>query len=328
MDASISAAAENQTPPVFTSDGLIRRFMVSGLLGAIAFFAFRYLLGVYYFGDPAIYQRFYDALLGRDLFASWTMQRDYLGSGEFLYPAVAWFFSNAGVERITTMALFDAIMYVALYQALRTYRVGVIFTSLALTNFYVLVLATSAERLKFSYIFLFLALTSAKRMRVPYLVVASLAHFQTLILEGAIIIWRFFSNVSPQIRVALIGGGVIFGGAGAYFFLDVLLSKFTSYQGQGGLVDLISGLALIVVALLVFKNKFQILVTMTPLAVLSLILGSARMNMIIFSVLTFLVLKERKANHPIILAVMLYFSFKAADFVFLIVNYGNGFASA
>ncbi|MCA0978738.1 hypothetical protein LCM19_10215 [Qipengyuania flava] len=303
-----------------------RNLLIAVAIGIAAFAFYNFVLQNYYYGDPAHYQRYYDSIIGRDLLWALQSQREYLGSSELIYPTVAWLGSNSLIERNLLMAAIDGAFYAVIFYTLKIYRCHPLFIALFLTNFYVIVLATSAERLKFAYIFLFLAFMTAGRVRLVWAALAPLAHFQSLITLGSIFIWHFFSHLSAKMKVVIGAGTAIGGMAMLYFFLDALLGKFASYQGRGDLLDILSGLALCGIALAIFRNRTKVFVTLAPLIALTFVLGSDRMNMVTFTTFIYLCLVEEKTKNPAVLAIMIYLSFKSIGFISNVLKYGNGFA--
>ena len=302
-----------------------RNLSMAAAVGAVAFVFYNFILYYYLYGDAAHYQRYYDSLAGRDLIWALEAQSDYLGSSELVYPIIAWLGSNSLIERYILMAALDGAMYAIIFNALRVYRCHPVFIALFMTNFYVIILATSAERLKIAYIFLFLALMTVGRFRVLCMALAPLSHFQSLITHGSVFIWHFFSYLSARMKV-IIGAGMAAGSlALLYFFSGALVAKFSSYQGQGGLLDIVSGLALCGLALAIFQNRVRVFATFAPLIVLTFVLGSERMNMVTFTTFIYLCLVEKKTRHPAVLSIMFYFSFKSFAFIENVLKYGTGF---
>lgn len=302
-----------------------RNLLMAVAVGFAAFVFYNFVLYNYYYGDPAHYQRYYDSLIGRDVIWALQSQRDYLGSSELIYPIIAWIGSNAFIERYVLMAAIDGAMYAILFNVLRMYRCSPIFIALCLTNFYVVVLATSAERLKFAYICFFLALMAAGRIKLLWMALAPLAHFQSLITHGSVFIWHFFAHLSARVKVAVgvtaaVGAMVLL-----YFFYDALLGKFAAYQGRGGLLDILSGMALVGIALAIFQNRMRVFITFAPLIALTFVLGSDRMNMVTFTTFIYICLVENKTSHPAVLLIMGYFSVKSVEFIDNVLKYGNGF---
>lgn len=302
-----------------------RSVLIASAVGFAAFVFYRYVLDHFYLGDPLFYQRYYDALRGRDVISAIILQRNFLGSSEIIYPLIAWAGSNAAIERNTLMAIFDGLMYAVLFRTLRLYRCNPAFIALCMTNFYIVVLATSAERLKFSYICLFIALMAAGRTRVIWLALAPLAHFQSLITQGSIFAAYFLANLSFRTKVILSLVAAVGAGIMLYFFSSALIGKFSSYRGQGSVVDSVSGLALCGIALVILHNRYAVFAAMAPLVILTFILGSDRMNMITFTVFIYFCLNQSKTSHPIVLLILAYFSFKSIGFVDNILKFGNGF---
>ena len=319
----------DSTAPAARADGGTpwskRNVLLTVAVGFASFFFYSFILNNYYYGDPAYYQRYYDYLSGRGPIWALQSQFDYLGSSELIYPLIAWAGSNFSVERYIFMAAFDGILYGLLIFVLRKYECNTFFISLCLTNFYIVVLATSAERLKFAYIFFLLALLTAGRIRLLCLTLAPLAHFQSLISYASLFVFHFFTSLSPKAKFA-IGVAAFFGALTfSYFFYGAILGKVTAYQGQGGLLDLVSALALVAVAVSVFPNRIRVLATFIPLIILTFILGSDRMNMITFTIFFYICLLEKKTMHPAVIMIMGYFSFKSIGFINNVLIYGNGF---
>lgn len=324
---NVGYAASSATMPSAPAGRLWKKrdLLMAIAVGVAAFAFYSFILYNYYYGDPAHYQTFYDSLIGRDVIWALLSQRDYLGSSELVYPVIAWLGSNASIERYVLMAAFDGLMYAILFNTLRMYRCNPLFIALCLTNFYVIVLATSAERLKFAYICLFMALMAAGRIRLLWMALAPLAHFQSLITHGSIFIWHFFAHLSVRVKVAIGVAAAVATMGLLYFFYGALLDKFAAYQGEGGLIDILSGIALLGIALVIFPNKVRVFATLAPLIALTFVLGSERMNMVTFTTFMFICIIEKKTMHPAIILIMIYFSVKSVEFIDNVLKFGNGF---
>lgn len=306
-------------------EGGKRRIWLSIVVGLCAFLFYKYILYQYYLGDAFYYQRYYDAVSKMDLVSAILSQGDYLGSSELIYPVVAWVGSTAGIDRNTLMAAFDSVMYVALFSALLKYRCHPAFIVLCMANFYLVVLSTSAERLKFSYILFFIALSTSGRSRYAWIAAAPLAHLQSFITLGSIFIWTFFSKFSTRMKVGLSIGAIVGTTITLYVFYEAIITKLLIYASQEGLRNVVSGALILIVALFVIKNKMQVIFTMTPLLVITFLLGGGRMNMITFTVFLYMCLVERKTGHPGVLLVMLYFVVQTVLFIRSVLTFGTGF---
>lgn len=302
-----------------------RHIWLSVGVGVFAFFFYRFVLDHYYLGDPLYYQRFYDAVGRMDLASAIISQRDYLGSSELVYPVVAWLGSNAGIERNTLMAAIGGVMYAILFSTLLRHRCNTAFIVLCMANFYLVVLATSAERLKFSYIFLFLAMMTAGRMRLIWMAMAPLAHFQSLITITSILIWNFFANFTLRVKAALVAVSAFCGIPVLYVFYEPIIEKFIIYREQAGLESLFAIIGLLGLSLVLFENKLRTVFTMLPLIIMTLAVGGSRLNMIAVTVFLYMAIKDQKTGNPAVLLVMCYFAFKSVVFVRDILLYGTGF---
>ena len=82
---------------------------------------------------------------------------------------------------------------------------------------------------------------------------------------------------------------------------------------------------LLIISLVVFKDKFKVLFSLLPLIVAVILLGGQRVNMIAVTLVFILCVSEKKTNHPLIICLFTYFSLKSIPFIYNIYYNGNGF---
>jgi hypothetical protein len=161
------------------------RSMLSYILALTVFAAFYFisaeLLSLFKYGDQIAYRLFYDRLAGVPFEQVPIIQIATLGSAEPVYGILMWAGANIGFSKDGYLSFFNGFFAAALFILMRKYRVSPVVIALIFCNFYFLVLLTSAERLKFAYIFLTLAAIFSGRIRFIFGALAFISHFQTLL---------------------------------------------------------------------------------------------------------------------------------------------------
>ena len=239
-----------------------------------------------------------------------------------------------GIDKDIYISLLNSLLLLLIYIYLRKNRTDILLILLFMTQFYVVVLMTGAERLKIAYIFLMLAaVNDGGGKRILYIAGALLSHFQI-----ALLLTSFFSASAINIKHGLKSGysfklicrGLIF-----LIFIVILLSifgeaivdKLRFYTDRSfSFIDLFQVLGLTVYLTFVVKYKLRILLAMLPFCPIILFLGGDRVNMIAFTVGMYFVILEGRQNSISIYILMIYMFVKAVDFVSSIYLYGNGFA--
>lgn len=307
------------------------------LLVSVGFYYFSmYLLSMYVNGDQVHYRAFYGQLQGVSFGDARDLQNFYLGSSEPLFALIMWLAANAGFDKDVFVSVLNATMIFCLLAALRRWHVPYPMILLCLSNYYVLVLMTGAERLKISYILMFAATAAAGRWKWALLAVAPTAHFQTLInyisaaaglvstsqpirqLLKQLPLWRLIL-ASPFVLVAV------------YYFFSILgdgiSDKAASYseRGSSGLIDLAQGIAITALGFVVTRRKIRILAMMMPLLAMVLILGGTRLNMIVVVMFFYALMTDQRAGSLFVYAPMAYLSYKSIDFMNNVLLFGNGF---
>lgn len=302
----------------------------------IAYICSYCLLSFYTEGDQIHYHKFYDALNGARIDEIMILALTYVSSAEPLSAFILWLGSNLGFEKNIYISILNVIMLVSLFLLARQHRVKALMCFLLLTNFYVVVLMTGAERLKISYIFLILAALFAGRMRLLLLSLSPLAHFQSVLVLLSVITTSFedfikklifrFSISKRAIKSLLLLSCVvvIFG----YFLSEDILRKAMGYaSGEVLFFELVNAGILCVIALYVTHRRIRMFLVFFTLMPAIAILGGARVNMIAFTLVIYYLMEERRLHHPLIYLLMIYFSIKTVTFVNGIFLYGDGFAS-
>lgn len=129
----------------------VKRFSLLIIMSAV-FLANIYLLSVYTDGDLYFYRKFYESLYRESWLEITTIQQMATGSAEPIYGQVAWVGSNLNIDHDVLISLFNTLLLFLIHRVLSHYRASVAFRVLVFSNYYILVLLTGAERLKFGFV--------------------------------------------------------------------------------------------------------------------------------------------------------------------------------
>lgn len=295
------------------------------------------LISEYTLGDQEKYRAFYESLVNVKISEIPTLQSRFTGSWEPLYGLLMWLGSNAGVDKDVYISIFNCILYIALFAFLLKNHASWVFIGLFFLNFYLIVLLTGAERLKFAYLALLLV-TLVKLDRSKALLLASsiLSHFSALLIWlGLLIRKSAFIRISRRVKQTVFLKSTLGLFLGSFFiviitflFGETITYKIEHYWLTGSIASLLNVSVLFVLTFLVLNNKFPMLLALIFCSVLIFLIGPERMNMIAVTIFIYQVIIERKTSNPFILMLMLYFAIKTIFFVENILVFGNGFANA
>lgn len=307
------------------------------VLGPLIFFLSYLVLGYYIYGDQYHYINFYNALSGTKINEVSDLQRQYTGSSEPLYGMMMWLASNVGWEKGVIISFANSLLSIFLWVSLRKRGVPVFVLFFLLTNYYFVVLLTAAERLKFSYLFVFMGMVFAGRVPYFFYAMAPAAHFQSLVNYFSYLSASLFSvRISDVLKKRSVFEflGMMFGVALFFLFsffffvgfMEPIFHKFQVYneRADGEIYKL---LIVLFLGLIVCKKKLIVFGGLLPIFLAALLVGPERVNMIGFVMLMYFVVQERKANHPLVIMLLAYFSWKSFGFVESIVETGSGFST-
>lgn len=296
----------------------------------LIYFVFSYyILDLYQYGDQVHYRRFYSDISEVSFFEAFALGYFYLASIEPLTIFMLWIGSSLEIPKDIYISFFNAGLAVSLIKLCEKYKVKWYVILLLLSNFYLLVLFTGAERLKFAYLILIISLLSNKKYINNLIYLSPLAHLQSTLLIAPKMILSFYQNnfrkKSSLFRNVL---SIIFFIILFYFFYflkDAILRKFYSYYTSSWDISEIFQLSvLLLVYLIITKNYKHSFLIFVPLFFLAMIIGNDRVNMMGFTFITFLLMRANKLNHPLYIALLFYFVYKAYFLLFNIINYGEG----
>ena len=291
-----------------------------------------YLISNYVYGDQVHYRALYSELSHVPFSEAMSVTKRLVSGGE---PATAWLLwlgSSLGIEKDIYITIFNVFLLFVLTFFLKREEVGWFTVFLILTNFYLIVLMTGAERLKFGYLFVLLAAISRDNLRWFFLLLAPFAHLQMLIFLFGFAIGHFSSPIKKIITDLKISKRSLKVFLSALIAVTLVLSllgkaillKAEKYEASG-ISEIFQVLVLLVVALFVAKDKFRVFLVVSSMIVFVMLLGGSRVNMIAFSLVLYFITLERRVSSPLFLLLLAYFSYKSVGFVYNVLEHGNGF---
>ncbi len=305
------------------------------ILLPVAYYMSVYLLENYTYGDQTYYTRFYESLKGESLLQVPYQQLLNTGSSEPLFGFVIWVGANFGFEKVVFISLINTLFTLVTGLALRKLGANIFIATLIFTNYYFLVLFTSAERLKFSYFAMMLFFLSSRKLKIFFFLIAPLFHFQTVINYASWFSSRFF-----RVKLSAFKKRSFQLKMGFYFIVGVFsinyvltrygiavsdkLAYYFASAGDGAF-GIAKGLLLIISGFLMRIRFVTVFSYFLPILFAAALLGPERVNMIGFVMFFYLACQEKKLGHPIFIAILLYFSFKSIGFVDNILTFGTGY---
>lgn len=311
-----------------------RTIILSILLAPIAFFSSYYLLSLYVEGDQRHYHELYDALYGASVYDILNISFHYVSGAEPISAFILWLGSNLGIEKNIYISILNVILILGILFLTRKYRVKWPMLLLFLTNFYIIVLMTSAERLKIAFILIIFSAIFSGRLRLILAGLSPFAHLQSIILLSMLILGHFERPIRRLILNFKLNRKALLFLCSLLFLLAVfapillegVLYKWSFYTSKYiPLTDLANVLILSIVALYLTKNRFRMLLVLWVALIGVAVLGGERLNMITIVLVIYYLMTEDRLHHPIVYLLMLYLSLKTVPFVNKIILYGNGF---
>lgn len=301
--------------------------------------AFSMWLGQFYTeGDQMHYIAAYEAISDADLLNGFLIYKSHITTAEPGHFFISWIFSSIiGFNKIFAMSVSNGFLAFLLIKLVKKIggapSVAYIFV---LSNYYFFVMYLTAERLKFSFIFLLLAMLVMERPKAPYLlfIFSVLSHLQMLILLVVREFERYFlstmrmfqrfsvkkSIITSLIKIFIIIF-ILF-----YVFGEYLLWKIPQYMGASGLISIWQSTLFMLMTLVYVKNRGQIVLFFIPIIVASLIIGPERIVIIAYFVFAYYAMQYRRGLNYGIALTMLYFGIKSIGFLSNILNTGQGFS--
>lgn len=303
---------------------------IVNLLVATSVFVFSLMIDSFYTeGDPSLYRKVYEELIGVNLEDGYTLYSTNLDSKEFVHFVLSWLASNIGIERDIFNAVSSAILaYVAMLVFYERKASVLIAATIVLTNLYFILLYTTTERLKIGVIFFCLSLLFRnKSIRFyAFVFVAIISHAQILVLYLSMFLYKFYKDLPKLLLKREIPKEflliILLFLVSLSFTFEQISSKFISYYVERDLNDLVRAGLFFTLSLWYSKNKIEPIIVFFPLVIAIFFLGGERLNMFAYFIFLYYALPVRSGFNVGILLTLAYFSFSSIDFISGIIRDG------
>lgn len=284
-------------------------------------------------GDQEFYRRFYAGVAGLPVIEAFQFYRDSLGTSEpgyFLFSYVFAPFINKDLMFSVVNFLFGYHIFLWM---LRNDVSRLLFPAIYL-NFYVLVLAFSAERLKLSLLIFLMGYAQAGFFRYFFYAFSVFVHVQTLMLLVAAQV-RKILFITHRLLLGRVGYGFLslsFLMIGIVLVLVVLRehieSKISFYAGAwGGIESILKPVIFTLLSMYYARSrKVEALLASLPMVLAAYFIGAERVVIFSYFVFMYYGLQSRRGVNISVVLTLLYFIYKGVGFLTGVVLYGDGFA--
>lgn len=296
-----------------------------------------FLISSYLYGDQLNYRLLYQALANASASNVIRISRSLISAHDGLSFYILWVGAQIGISKNVFIALCNVLMLILLYNLARRHHANYSMITLLLINYYIIVLMTGAERLKFAFIFLLLAASSRqRRYTILMLVAAIFAHMESILFVLSSVAGKLTASIDPRylrrlhwrqitkLLLILVSFVLIL-----MYKSDGILDKVNSYMKINlAFVDTGPAILFTLVGSVFIRRKILFIASLTPLIIVILFIGAIRVNMIVFMIGVYLYWLEGKSNHPLLYLMMFYFAIKGLLIMHDVVVFGTGYPTA
>jgi len=290
------------------------------------------LSSLYTGGDLHVYNKVYEKIPTLSFFEGRAYYTKYLTSREVAHFFLVSIFSRI-IEKTIFIALSNFILAYITMILFRKWKISFVVSAITvLTNYYIYVLYLPAERLKFGFLFIVLALIyiDSRKKFLVFSLLSVTAHFQ-MFLQYASLLFElvisklkmiiFQQKLSISILLVTLISLLVF----IEFKVHIMHKMNVAISNAQGISEIYRGLIFFGGALIYSKDKKQVIYCYIPLIIASYFLGGSRVNMISYFVFLYFAFPIKNGFNLAVLVTTLYFGYKNILFVNKIVLYGNGF---
>lgn len=302
-------------------------------------FLFTYFIAQFYTeSDQFLYHKSYDEIKGLSLIEAFASYNLYLGSSEPIYFLISWVSSNLEFSKNLVMSISNAILANIIYRVFNKLNTSLyLIVFIICTNYYLFGLYFAAERLKFAFIFLFLAFLVHENFKKKYLYIflSFITHIQVLVILAS----SLFANIFEWLMLFLkkfkfkftlkyfIAFFVII--IAIIFLFDYLLQKFSNYSEIASSNDFISNIfqsiLFLILSLLYTDDKRRTILIFLIIIFSASILGPGRLTMMAYMYFMFYSSKFKNGFNFGLISTSLYFFVKSIYFILYVFQMGHGY---
>jgi len=296
----------------------------------------------YFSGDQQFYRLTYENMSGLNLMEAYSLYPLFMSSKELGHFITIWMTSGFGIEKNLVMAVVNSLLAFFVMKLFEKWSVSLFVAStICITNYYMLVLYFSAERLKFAVLFFIMSVyylqNTKKSFALSFLAIVS--HVQMLIMYAALLSPKFFLNdffrtgsiFKPKDTSALVSILIFITGAVLVWMLMgyQITSKIDYYlvakNGARTPLDLLKAASIFCLTLLYTKRRAEVALAFIPIFILIFLIGNENVNMFAFAIFICYVSRYRRGLNFGILITSIYFCFKSVNFIQRTIATGQGF---
>jgi hypothetical protein len=312
-------------------DGII--LFVSTLL---IFFYSVYVSGLSISGDQLKYNNVYSSLKEKTILGGYLLYATQLSKTEITHFLIIYLGSFLNLDKVIYMSFFNSLLFAFASKCLNKIGLPLLFCVFIVgTNYYTQMLFFTAERLKFGFLFFFVALVfyENKKSSKFFIFLSILSHLQMLILWGALSGQLFFEktfNILKKLKVKkahlLL---ILFIAIIAPFLAPQIISKlsfYIVYYADSISMGILKWAIFYSLTMISSRNKINITIIYFILLIPFLIVGGERL--VIFCYILFYMQYKCKSRYFKFVAfpLFLYFFIKSIPFISNIYLFGDGFA--
>jgi hypothetical protein len=283
-------------------------------------------------GDQRHYIKIYENIIKFDILNAYLYYSINLSSLEIIHFILIYLANIIGISKIIFVSLLNAILSFVILNYLTRKNVYIFISILlVLSNFYILMLYFSAERLKVGMILFIISITYIKKEKIFIFIsfLTVLAHAQFLLIYLSIITPKILSKVKRLIlyqKTTLIFFITIIIGLILFFILEKhLLNKLNAYSSINSISDLFKIIIFAMPSIYYSKNKKDTIIIFMILTAFIMIIGGERLNIFTYMIFLYYALQHNRGlNIPIFLT-SIYFLYKSINYISNIIDYGDGF---
>ncbi|MBT2152932.1 hypothetical protein KKI34_14400 [Pseudoalteromonas tetraodonis] len=309
-----------------------RLVKVESYFVAIIVLLLSYFVGQeFIYGDQYHYRNVYNGIDGLGYIEGFKWYITAIFSVEVVHYSYIWL-THHFVEKDIAMSAANSVLAMASYRVLRSWGAySIIAFLLVVFGFYWQVFYYSAERLKFGFIFLFLALLYEEKKKSHYLLtfLSIASHVQMLIIFGARFFQSSFRSASYFLKTLRVPKGVfILFSIGVIFFLffmEHIVKKVSGYAMFGGFEpsEIMKMIVFLIISLVYTKRRWSVFLLFIPLILAAYVVGGMRVNIFGYFLALYCSLSYRRGVNLGAGVLVAYSVFGGVSYIYNVFLYGS-----
>ena len=315
------------------------------IVSVCVFIGSLFLAPYYFAGDQRHYNAGYDAIKNLSLFEANDIYTSKIVSTEYGHFFVIWVTSVLGLEKNLVMALANSILAYFIMKVCNKWGVSLLVSSsICITNFYMLVLYFSAERLKFAFLFFLISIyyINNRKILFTFSFLSVITHLQLIILYSGLLFPKFFGEYYKRLKrivftlkmriksellvgVLLLSMTIFIWVSMGDYLITKLAYHSTSPRTHGAILNMLRVTIFFGMAILYAKKFTVITLNYFPLIIAIYFVSGSRLNMLAYALFMYYALRYKRGLNIGVLVTSVYFFFKSIGFVTRIVDTGNGY---